>query len=98
MTPRDLRTFANLFTSRHSVWYVNTFLSPGSPSQTIAALFRSGVFRWRSRQFSETLILPPTNHFANGSSHWRTLSHRLRQRSCFASSAQKPSKSFIALS
>ena len=32
----------------------------------IAALFRRGPTAWRSTQFSQTLSLPPSNHFAFG--------------------------------
>src|SRR6185312_485895 len=41
----------------------------------IAALFRRRPFKCRSRQFSDTLILPPTNHFANGARQVRTFVH-----------------------
>src|ERR1041384_5246218 len=40
--------------------------------------------------------LPPTNHFANGSFHSRTLSQRLNQWSASACSAQKDSGSSAA--
>ncbi len=43
----------------------------------IAALLRRGPSRWRSRQLYERLICPPTNHFANGSSHSQEFLPRL---------------------
>src|SRR5215212_12224472 len=54
----------------------------------MAALFCRAVPRWRSRQFSETLSLPPTNHCANGSFHSRTFLKGACQVSSFASRAQ----------
>src|ERR1700761_5420293 len=41
----------------------------------IAALLRIGPSRWRSRQFTLALILPPTNHSANGGFHTQTFFH-----------------------
>src|SRR2546422_5537264 len=78
------------------MWYVRTRRSPGSPSQTIAALFRRGESRCRSRQFCETLIWPPTNHLAKGAFHWRTFDHFLIQTSSLARSAQYLSGSAAA--
>src|ERR1019366_7475793 len=51
----------------------------------MAALFRRGPARCRSRQFSERLSLPPTNHFANGAFHSTTFFHGARQVSSRAS-------------
>src|SRR3989449_9365014 len=78
------------------MWYVRTRRSPGSPSQTIAALFRRGEARCRSRQFCETLSWPPTNHLANGAFHWRTFDHFLIQTNSFARSDQYRSGSAAA--
>src|SRR2546422_9785357 len=78
------------------MWYVRTRRSPGSPSQTIAALFRRGESTWRSRQFCETLIWPPTNHLAKGGLHSRTFDHFLIQTSSFARSDQYRSGSASA--
>src|SRR4051794_32678177 len=63
-------------------------LSPGSPSQTMAALLRRGPCKCRSRQFSATLSFPPTNHLANGGFHSRTFSHGCCHMSSRASRAQ----------
>src|ERR1700720_1788006 len=57
----------------------------------MAALFRREPSRWRSRQFSERLSCPPTNHFANGAFQASTFFHGFRQISSFASRAQKVS-------
>src|SRR6476469_4918463 len=62
--------------------------SPGSPSKMMAALFLRGPSRWRSRQFSETFSLPPTNHLANGSFQSSTFVHFLLHFSSEASRAQ----------
>src|SRR5207302_5070581 len=94
--PRPFSTFATRFTSRHRSWYVRTRRSPGSPSQTIAALFRRGPPRCRSRQFAETLSRPPTNHFAKGGSQSRTLDQGAIQSRVAAIRAQKASGSFPA--
>jgi hypothetical protein len=51
-----------------------------------------------SRQFAETFSCPPRNHFAQGRFHSRTRSHFLVQSRLSACSAQKPSKSLLALS
>src|SRR5438876_114488 len=61
----------------------------------IAALFLRGVSRCRSRQFSETLILPPMNHFANGSFQSSALLHFFCQTSSEASRAQNLSGRWI---
>src|SRR5271168_1357635 len=54
----------------------------------MAALLARAVPRWRSRQFSETLSLPPTNHLAKGDFQSRTRVHFWFQRSSEASRAQ----------
>src|SRR5262249_11678930 len=95
-TPCALRTLANLHTSRCSIWYVSTRQSPGSPSQTMAALLRRGPARWRSRQLTLALMRPPSNQRACGSFQVSTLSQRLNQASDSACSAQKPSGSSSA--
>src|SRR5205823_4731510 len=69
--------------------------SPGSPSHKIAALFRRWVVRCRSRQFSERLICPPMNHFANGAFHSKTFRHGFCQESSFASRDQNLSGCLI---
>src|SRR5687767_13093145 len=48
-----------------------------------AALLAVGVFNQRSRQFTERLSCPPTNHFANGSFHCSTVFQGLNQTSSF---------------
>ncbi len=58
-----------------------------------AALFFLGPERWRSRQLTEALSLPPTNHFAFGGFQSRTFFHGLNQSSSFAKPAQNFSKS-----
>ena len=55
-------------------------VSPGSPSQWNATLSPRPASTWRSRQLSDTLSLPPTNHLAKGSSHSRTVSKSLVPR------------------
>src|SRR5215211_6159460 len=52
----------------------------------------------RSRQVSDTLSCPPTNHLANGRLHSSTWSHGFIQRSRSACSAQNPSRSRSACS
>src|SRR5216684_2409533 len=72
-------------------------MSPGSPSQISAALLRRQVPRCRSRQLSEILILPPTNHSACGGSHFKTVSHFRNQcNSLSAKRAQNFSGSALA--
>jgi hypothetical protein len=64
---------------------VSVRTSPGSPSQTIAALVRRqecSPSRWRSRQLYETFSLPPTNHFANGGFQSSTFFQGLNQVTC----------------
>ena len=63
-------------------------MSPGSPSQTMAALFPRPSRTWRSTQFSQALSLPPRNHFAWGGFHCRTRRQGFRQRSRRASFSQ----------
>ena len=66
-------------------------VSPGSPSQWKATLSPRPAATWRSRQFSETLSLPPTNHLAKGSSHSQMVCHSSDQStSSAACRAQKP--------
>src|SRR5438046_9689961 len=83
-------TFAKRQTSRCSCWYVRVRLSPGSPSQIIAALFprKPSGLRCRSRQFSEMFSFPPTNHFAKGAFLYRTFFHLAIQTSSLASRAE----------
>src|SRR2546427_19621 len=72
-------------------------LSPGSPSHISAALSRREVPRCRSRQLSEMLILPPTNHCACGGFHFKTVSHFRNQcNSLSAKRAQNSSGSALA--
>ena len=47
-------------------------VSPGSPSQMMAALFLRHVAACRSRQLYERFNLPPTNHLAKGRFHSST--------------------------
>src|SRR5262252_1630545 len=95
--PSDFRTFANRPTSRWSSRYVRTRWSPGSPSQTSAALLRRGPSRCRSRQLTEMLSFPPTNHFAFGGFQSRTFFHGLNHESSRANPAQDFSESRAAL-
>src|SRR5579862_3532949 len=61
----------------------------------MAALFFLHVATCRSRQLYERLISPPTNHFAQGQFHSRTLSHFLNQCSSPATADQNLSGSSI---
>src|SRR5476651_1092613 len=45
----------------------------------MAALLRSGPSRWRSRQLTLALILPPTNHSAKGGFQTQTFFQCLAQ-------------------
>ena len=45
---------------------------PARPPRSIAALLRRAVFTWRSRQLTQALSCPPTNHLACGGSHSST--------------------------
>src|SRR5712664_4649582 len=86
--------FANLHVSRVTSAYVSVRDSSGeSPSQISAALFLRAVVRWRSRQFTEALSLPPMNHsiFAVWKSHLETVFHLCAQVIRSACSAQNPS-------
>ena len=66
-------------------------VSPGSPSQWYATLSPWPAATCRSRQLCDTLSLPPTNHFANGSSHSQMVCHSSNQStSSLACLAQKP--------
>ena len=69
--------------------------SPGSPSQWNATWSPCPASTCRSTQLTATLSLPPTNHFANGASHSRTVSHFWAQVSRSACSAQNPSRSVV---
>src|SRR6185503_8274373 len=71
-------------------------LSPGSPSQWSATCSPCPASTCRSTQLTATFSFPPTNHFANGASHSRTLSHFCAHVSRSACSAQKPSRSSSA--
>ena len=77
---------------------MSTRVSPGSPSQMIAALLRRQAFspsRCRSRQLYETFSLPPTNHFAKGGFQSSTFFQGVNQETCsFAICAQKRSGLF----
>src|SRR6476661_2197464 len=64
----------------------------------MAALFRIGPARWRSRQLAAALSRPPTNHFAWGGVHSSTRSHGRIQSRARACSAQNPSRSRAAAS
>ncbi len=66
-----------------------TRLSPGSPSQMMAALFPLPSSTCLSTQFSQTLSLAPLNHFAFGAFHCRTESHFFCHFRSLASRAQK---------
>src|SRR5208282_6285754 len=70
--------------------------SPGSPSQMNATLLRRPSVRCRSRQLYAALSLPPTNHFANGKFHSRTLSYGLNHESSSPHSPQNFSGSCSA--
>ena len=73
--------------------------SPSSPRQWNATRSPLPSSTWRSTQFSATLSLPPTNHFANGGSDQsRTWSYSSCHFSALACSAQKASKSLSASS
>src|SRR5205823_12989483 len=61
----------------------------------MAALFRFGPDKWRSKQFSETFSLPPTNHFALGAFQSKTFFQRLDQTSWSASRPQNLSGRLI---
>jgi len=50
---------------------------------------------WRSTALKHALVVPPTNHLASGSSHSSTFDHGVNQRKPRATSAQKPSGSFM---
>src|ERR1051326_1805336 len=91
LTPSPFSTLANFCTSRCSCWYVSTRTSPGSLSHMIAALFLRQLVTCRSRQLYDKLICPPTNHFAHGQFHSRTLSHFLNQCSSLATLDQNVS-------
>ena len=87
--PSFLSTFANLQTSRCSSAYVSLRVSPGSPSHRIAVRSPNPAARLRSRQLYETFVLPPANHWANGSFQTSALSNGLNQcNSLRARSAQ----------
>src|SRR6267142_3657912 len=92
LTPSLRRALASLQVSRCTSAYVSVRDSSGeSPSQTSAGLLRRAPDKWRSRQLTETLSLPPMNHsiFAVLKSHLETVLHRLFQVIRSACSAQK---------
>src|SRR5579862_5410495 len=62
----------------------------------MAALFRRAVARWRSMQFADMFVLPPTNHFAKGRVQSRTFVHFLVQVSSLAKVSQNLSRFFGA--
>src|ERR1700674_4482610 len=97
-TPRPRSTLANRLTSRNRSQYVNVRRSPGSPSQISAALFRRAVRTWRSRQLTLALILPSTNHLANGGFHSSTRLHGADHSSSRANDSQNASGSRSAVS
>src|SRR5918994_2492425 len=69
----------------------------GSPTQWSATLSPLPASTWRSTQFTAALIVPPTNHLANGGSDQsRTWSHFRPQSSRSAASAQNASRSASA--
>ena len=71
--------------------YVSVRVSPGSPSQMIAALFARAPRAWRSTQFTEALSSPSENHFARGGFHSSTFVNGFDHSSSRAHSAQKAS-------
>src|SRR5687767_13677935 len=88
-TPSFFMTFANFCTSTYRSQYVSVRRSPGSPSQTSAALLRRGPSMCRSTQLYDTLSFPPRNHFACGGFHCSTFFHGLNKwRSVLAWVAQ----------
>src|SRR6185436_18293760 len=96
LTPCRRSAEANWFTSRQRSRYVSTRLSPGSPSQMMAALFLRGPSTCRSRQLSERLSLPPINHFAYGSFQSSVFFHGFIHRSCLACFSQNRTESRAA--
>ena len=73
--------------------------SSGSPTQWKATLSPAPLSTCRSTQFQAALILPPTNHLANGGlSQSRTWSHLVSQSRRSACFSQKASRSFSASS
>ena len=63
-------------------------VSPGSPSQWKATTSPRPAATCRSRQFTDTLRVPPSNQRAKGGSHSSTRSHGRYQSSAPASVAQ----------
>src|SRR5580693_9235057 len=92
-TPSDFKTFAHFETSESNCRYVRVRISPGSPSQIIAALFLRQVEMWRSRQLCARFIFPSTNHFAHGTFQSSTFVHGSNQSSSRAIFPQKISGS-----
>src|ERR1044071_3783230 len=75
-TPSDLSAFASFVVSRWRSANVISRRSPsGSPSQWKATLPPLPFSTCRSTQLYVALSLPPTNHFAYGSSHSHTVSN-----------------------
>ena len=71
-------------------------MSPGSPSQTMAALLRRGPLRWMSRQLCATFVRPPVNHWASGSRHSSTSVNGRNQCNSVASLPQNAAGSVAA--
>ncbi len=87
-TPRERSTLAHLFTCTYRSQYVSVRLSPGSPSNTSAALLRRAVPMWRSTQFTDALSFPPMNHCAWGGCQSSTCFQGVIHSSFAASPAQ----------
>ncbi len=97
---QGLHAFAARWTCSCSSAYVTARVSPGSPSKCSATRSPFPASTWRSTQFTATLSLPPTNHFANGApdqsrTSVKSVSHVTFSRAC---SAQNPSRSAAARS
>ena len=95
-TPSLLSAFANRQTSSRRSAYVIVLFVPSSPSHQYATLEPLPASTCRSRQLNVALILPPTNHFAQGGCQSRVRSHFLSQSSLPAQLSQNPSKSSSA--
>ena len=78
---------AALQTSRCNCRYVSVRVSPGSPSQRMAA-WLPRLSRCLSRQFSDALMRPAPNHVTSGISPERTVSNGCCQ--CSSSRARSP--------
>src|ERR1700683_1478218 len=62
----------------------------------MAALLRIGPSRWRSRQLTLALILPPTNHWAKGGFQTQTCFQRRAQRSSSAAALPQNLSGFLS--